>query len=227
MKSIVVVEDDPTLAEVLELHLQADGYDVRTADDGITGLARCAESLPDLVLLDVMLPEKSGLEVCVELRKRFGSLPGIIMLTALGTEADIVCGLDAGADDYVVKPIRPRELLARVRSLSRRLAKTGDATTTFGRLVIDPDARAVRVDGQQLKLTATEFELLQCLSRAPERVFSRAELLHDIFDTEHAGYARNVDCHVTRVRRKLEAAGLSPTPIETVHGTGYRFVPPC
>lgn len=226
MKDIVLVEDDSTLAEVLELHLAADGYTVRRAEDGLAGLDRCNESKPDLVLLDVMLPKKSGLEVCVELRRRFGPLPGIIMLTALGTEADVVCGLDAGADDYVVKPIRPRELLARVRSLARRLSTTGEAVVDHGRLVIDPDSRTVRVDGQVIRLTATEFELLHCLAREPEKVMSRADLLRRIFDTEHAGYARNVDCHVTRVRRKLEAAGLAKTPIETVHGTGYRFVKP-
>lgn len=228
MKDIVIVEDDATLAEVLDMHLAAEGYRVRRADDGELALRVCEESRPDLVLLDVMLPKKTGLEVCAELRRRYGPLPGIVMLTALGSEADVVCGLDAGADDYVVKPIRPRELLARVRSLTRRLGiPETTSTLAFGSLSIDPSARSVRVGDTSVKLTATEFELLQCLASKPNHVFARSDLLQRVFDTNHAGYARNVDCHVTRVRRKLESAGLEGSPIETVHGTGYRFVPPC
>lgn len=227
MKDIVIVEDDPTLADVLDMHLVAEGYRVRRADDGEVALAVCEQALPDLVLLDVMLPKKTGLEVCAELRRLYGPLPGIVMLTALGSEADIVCGLDAGADDYVVKPIRPRELLARVRSLVRRLSGPESTNAlSFGPLSIEEATRVVRVSNNVVKLTATEFELLHCLAREPNRVFSRLELLEKVFDTTHAGYARNVDCHVTRVRRKLEQAGLT-SPIETVHGSGYRFVPPC
>jgi DNA-binding response OmpR family regulator len=226
---IVLVEDDRTLAEVIAMQLVAEGFSVRTAEDGEAGLARCAESLPDLVLLDVMLPKQSGLEVCVELRRRYGPLPGVVMLTALGSETDVVCGLEAGADDYVVKPIRPRELLARVRSLARRLgaAPTPSRVLVFGAMRIDSASRVLTIGGELVRLTATEWELLQCLVNATPNVLSRADLLRKVFDTSHAGYARNVDCHVTRLRRKLEGAGLSPAPIETVHGTGYRFVPPC
>jgi len=151
------------------------------------------------------------------------------MLTALGSEADVVCGLDAGADDYVVKPIRPRELVARVRSLTRRMGVVSAAAQliVFGTLRIDPQARNVLVKDTVVRLTATEWELLHCLAVESPRVLSRNDLLQRVFDTTHAGYARNVDCHVTRVRRKLEAAGLEHAPIETVHGAGYRFVPPC
>ncbi len=228
MTDVLVVEDDPTLGDVLDMHLAAEGYRVRRAEDGEAALARCAEARPDVVLLDVMLPKLSGLDVCTELRARYGPQPGIVMLTALGSEADVVCGLDAGADDYVVKPIRPRELLARVRSLARRLgADVGTAQLTYGPLVIDMAARAVSVSSRPVKLTTTELEIFADLAREPLRVCSRADLLQRVFDTNHAGYARNVDCHVTRLRRKLEAAGLTPAPIETVHGAGYRFVPPC
>ena len=224
---IVLVEDDATLAEVIEMHLVAEGFSVRTAFDGESALARCDECKPDLVLLDVMLPKKNGLEVCAELRRKYGPLPGVVMLTALGSESDVVCGLDAGADDYVVKPIRPRELLARVRSLLRRMgAGTESTEVTFGPLRIDAAARQVRVGDKAIKLTATEWDVFRCLSAEPKKVLSRTDLLQRVFDTTHAGYARNVDCHVTRLRRKLEAAGLKPAPIETVHGTGYRFVPP-
>jgi DNA-binding response OmpR family regulator len=232
--SIVLVEDDPVLAEVMEMHLVAAGFRVHTACDGEAGLAACAHERPDLVLLDVMLPKKTGIEVCMELRKTYGPqpgvvMPGVVMLTALGSEADVVCGLDAGADDYVVKPVRPRELLARVRSLARRMVGTTPAARAkaFGPLCVDREARSVEVRGAPVKLTATEFELLAFLSGEPRKVFSRQELLAQVFDTSHAGYARNVDCHVTRLRRKLEAAGLDPAPVETVHGAGYRFVPPC
>ena len=226
---IVLVEDDATLAEVLAMHLVAEGFSVRTAEDGEAALERCAEARPNLVLLDVMLPKKSGLEVCAELRKRYGSSTGVVMLTALGSEAEVVCGLDAGADDYVVKPIRPRELLARVRSLTRRMGLALPSATplAFGTLRIDPGTRGVTVGDTPVKLTATEWELLHCLAVESPRVLSRRDLLQRVFDTAHAGYARNVDCHVTRVRRKLEAAGLEPAPIETMHGAGYRFVPPC
>ena len=226
---IVLVEDDPVLAEVLAMHLADGGFTVRTAADGEAALARCAEARPDLVLLDVMLPKKSGIEVCVALRRAYGALPGVVMLTALGSEADVVCGLDAGADDYVVKPVRPRELLARVRSLGRRLSAVPSAARELvhGALRIDVEARTARVGEGALRLTATEWELLHCLAAQPQRVLTRAELLQRVFDTSHAGYARNVDCHVTRLRRKLEGAGLSPSPVETVHGAGYRFVPPC
>ncbi len=225
---IVLVEDDRTLAEVIAMQLTAEGYTVRSVDDGEAGLAACAASLPDLVLLDVMLPKKGGLEVCAELRRLYGPSPGVVMLTALGAEADVVCGLEAGADDYVVKPIRPRELVARVRSLSRRLgAPAPSRVLTFGAMTLDPASRRLTVAGEPVRLTATEWDLLQCLVTSAPNVLSRSDLLQRVFDTQHAGYARNVDCHVTRLRRKLEVAGLSPTPIETVHGAGYRFAPPC
>lgn len=228
MKEVLLVEDDATLADVLDMHLAAEGYLVRRAVDGEQALEACAASRPEVVLLDVMLPRRNGLEVCTELRRRYGQTPGVVMLTALGSEVDVVCGLDAGADDYVVKPIRPKELLARVRSVARRLGV--DATSrelSFGPLVLDVASRAMTVSGQPVRLTATEYELLVCLACAPGRVWSRRELLERVFDTTHTGYARNVDCHVTRVRRKLEVAGLAVSPIETVHGAGYRFTPPC
>ncbi len=225
---LLLVEDDETLSEVLALHLEAAGYAVRAVEDGAGALASCEEARPDVVLLDVMLPGKSGIEVCQELRARYGARMGVVILTALGSEPDVVVGLDAGADDYVVKPIRPRELIARLRSLTRRLTlapASESRALVFGPLRVDEDKRELDVRGVPIHLTATEWDLLSCLVREPKRVFSRAALLERVFDTTHRGYARNVDCHVARLRRKLEAAKVVGA-IETVHGAGYRFVPP-
>lgn len=227
---LLLVEDDETLSGVLALHLEAAGYAVRAVEDGALALASCEAAKPDVVLLDVMLPGRSGIEVCQELRARYGARMGVVILTALGSEPDVVVGLDAGADDYVVKPIRPRELIARLRSLTRRLTLApGGASASralvFGPLRIDEDKRELDVRGAPIHLTATEWDLLSCLVQEPRRVFSRAALLERVFDTTHRGYARNVDCHVARLRRKLEAAKVVGA-IETVHGAGYRFVPP-
>ncbi len=226
---VLLVEDDETLREVLSLHLAAEGYRITTAASGREALTRCESATPDLVLLDVMLPELSGLAVCAELRRRYGGRLGVVMLTALGGEPDVVCGFDVGADDYVVKPVRPRELVARLRSLARRLGASlrEVAPLTFGRLTVQTESREVSVDAAPVRLTATEWELFSCLVAEPRRVLSRAQLLEKVFDTTHRGYARNVDCHITRLRRKLEAGGLQDVVIETVHGAGYRFVPPC
>jgi DNA-binding response OmpR family regulator len=191
-----------------------------------------------VVVLDLMLPGRSGLEVCRELRARYAPTPGVVMITARGSEADMVTGLDAGADDYVVKPFAPRVLIARVAALFRRLgappastrwrAVAGEreregAGEREGEIEIDGDGRRATVGGVPLALTPTELALLAVLVAAPGRVFTRRELLERVFATHHDGYARNVDCHVTRLRRKLEAAGLSPAPIHGVRGAGYRL----
>jgi DNA-binding response OmpR family regulator len=224
---VLIVEDDDALREVLRIHLSADGLAVRAAPDGEIALAMCDERRPAVAVLDVMLPGRSGLEVCVALRERFDPSPGVLVLTARGDEADVLLGFDSGADDYVLKPCRPREVVARVRALLRRVEPHHDGAheeaIVHGPLRIIPAQRAALVDGRPLRLTATELDLLALVARHPSRIFTRVELLEAVWRTKHAGYARNVDCHVARLRRKLEAAGLGPAAIETVHGAGYRF----
>jgi DNA-binding response OmpR family regulator len=241
---LLIVEDDAALRDVLAMHLGAEpGFRVRLVEDGEEALAACVEKLPDVVLLDVMLPKRSGLEVCAALRALYHPSPGVVMVTARDSELDVILGFEVGADDYVIKPCRPREVVARVRAVARRLdherpraasgspgeSADGDradearALIQRGALRIDRSARRVSVGERLVKLTPTEFQLLCFLAGDPERVFSRMQLLEEVFDCTHEGYARNVDCHVTRLRKKLESAGLAPAPIRTVHGHGYCF----
>jgi DNA-binding response OmpR family regulator len=238
---VLIVEDDPALGEVMAVHLAAEGWDLRRVADGEAALEACAERLPDLVVLDVMLPKRSGLEVCAALRALYHPSPGVVMVTARDTELDVILGFEVGADDYVLKPFRPRELVARARALNRRLGRATAAllagplvapaklpvrtanVVAHGDLQIDGDARRATVGGQVLRLTPTEFELLLLLARTPDRAWSRKELLEQVFDSTHEGYSRNVDSHVMRLRKKIEMAGLRPAPIRTVQGTGYRF----
>jgi DNA-binding response OmpR family regulator len=225
---VLVVEDDAALREVLRIHLAADGFTVRAAPDGETALAMCDERCPAVAVLDVMLPGRSGLEVCVALRRRFDPSPGVLVLTARGDEADVLLGFDLGADDYVLKPCRPREVVARVRALLRRASPRPeqDEVIARGPLRIVPAEHAAFAGDRRIRLTATELALLALVARHPERTFSRVELLETVWQTKHSGYARNVDCHVARLRRKLDAEGLGPLVIETVHGLGYRFHEP-
>lgn len=222
--SVLLVEDDAPLAHALSVNLAAEGWSVRTAHTGASALEALRASVPDVVLLDRMLPDGDGLSLCGALRDARPT-PGLIVLTARASEADVVLGLDEGADDYVVKPCRPRELVARVRAVLRRRAPaTGPSDViTLGTLRIDSVRRQAWVGNHELVLTPTEHELLVVLTREPGRVYARIELLSAVFDSTHAGYARNVDCHVARLRRKLTAAGLEPNPIKTMHRMGYRF----
>jgi DNA-binding response OmpR family regulator len=229
---ILVVEDDTALREVMKFHLEAEGWSVREAGDGDAALEAAAQAMPDLVVLDIMIPKRTGLEVCTELRARFSPSPGVVMVTAKDGEVDVIMGFDAGADDYVIKPFRPRELVARVKALARRLQTMperrapGAAPNVIlrGALRLECDAKRALVDKKPLKLTPTEYALLELLAKTPDKAYSRMELLKEVWDSQLNAYARNVDCHVTRLRRKLEAAGLTPIPIETVHGTGYAFI---
>jgi DNA-binding response OmpR family regulator len=234
---VLIVEDDPGARAVLAHHLAGQGWSVRVAPDGEAALAEAAARAPDVVVLDVMLPGVSGIEVCAALRERLDPSPGVLILTARDGEADLLLAFDSGADDYVVKPCRPREVVARLRALARRVGRRDSerprrperapaeepAMLRHGALRVDTRARRAFVGEQALHLTPTELELLVLFASEPERSYSRLELLKDVWDSTHPGYARNVDCHVARLRRKLAAAGLKPTPIETVHGTGYRF----
>ena len=231
-RSILVVEDDDALRDVLVMTLSDEGFEVRAVGDGEAALAACAERLPELVVLDVMLPGRSGIEVCGLLRRTYAPSPGVVMVSARGAELDVVLGLEVGADDYVLKPCRPRELVARVHAVARRLGPPAGAAAsgredviTRGDLRIDELERRVRVHDTELSLTPSEFELLVFLARHPGRVFTRLGLLEQVFDTSLEAYSRNVDSHVARIRKKIEQAGMN-APIRTVHGVGYAFDEP-
>jgi len=221
---IVVVEDDPDLLEVLRETFVREGYEVLTAEDGLVGLGLIREVRPDLVCLDVMMPGMDGIEVCRELRAD-QSLKGllVLMLTAKGEESDVVLGLGIGADDYVVKPARPKELVARVRALLRRrsIEAAGGSTSVLrvGSLDVDEERFEVRVDGVAVQFTPTEFHILQALAKKPGRVFRRSELLEQATGGSFSE-ERTVDAHVRSIRKKLgENAGI----VQTVRGRGYRI----
>ncbi|MFN0250578.1 MAG: response regulator [Kofleriaceae bacterium] len=227
---VLLVEDDDALREVTAGHLARAGYDVEAVADGEAALEAARRERPAVVVLDLMLPKLPGLEVCRALRSQFDPSPGVVMVTARGSEADMVIGLDAGADDYVVKPFAPPILLARLAALIRRLRDTQPAranpVTSWNDIAIDQQARRATVRGKPITLTPTELAVLSRLCAEPGVVLSRKQLLEEVFGTTHDGYARNVDCHITRLRRKLESAGLEPAPIHTVHGAGYRLGDP-
>ena len=231
MESVLVVDDDRHIAELLQLHLEREGFRVGVVHDGITAVERITEERPALVVLDVMLPGKNGLEVCQAVRRLEGPQPIVLILTARSEEADAVTGLEVGADDYVRKPFGIRELVSRVKALLRRSHRDAQpaampAEVKHGPLAIDRSRHSVTWDGQPITLTATEFNLLHHLASSPGLVLSREHLLRTVWGYHHDGYQRTVDSHITRVRRKLESAGAAPTMIVTVHGVGYRFEPP-
>jgi two-component system response regulator ResD len=224
MASVLIVEDDGAIAALVRDHLVRAGHDVTLASDGDEALTQAEASRPDLVVLDVMLPGRSGLEVCSALRRRPPPQPVVLMLTARQSEDDAVAGFEAGADDYVRKPFGVMELVRRVEALlvlGRRRASA--PRLTIGALAIDLDARAVTVRGKPVHLTPKELDLLAHLAQRPGTLIDRETLLGEVWGYRHAGYARTVDSHVTRVRKKLAAAGLAGELITTVHGSGYRF----
>nr|WP_211177174.1 response regulator transcription factor [Pseudonocardia acidicola] len=220
----MVVDDDTTVRDVVGRYLGDAGYHVDLAADGPTGLRAAQERHPDVIVLDLMLPGLSGLEVCRALR-RSGEHPLIVMLTALGEEDDRVLGLELGADDYVTKPFSPRELVLRVGSVLRR-SRPGDegaaAVLTDGELQVDPAARRAVLAGTQLVLTSREFELLAYLMAHPGRAFTRAELLAEVWGWEF-GDQSTVTVHVRRLREKIELDPTRPRRIATIWGTGYRY----
>lgn len=224
-KSIVVIEDEPDILEVLSYNLTREGYQVRTAEDGETGLALVRQHAPDLVLLDVMLPGRDGLEVCRELKSDAvtADVP-VIMVTAKGEESDVVLGLGLGADDYITKPFSPRELVARVRAVLRRgqVQAAGEASQRVVRngVVIDMERHQVAVDGDDVVFTATEMRLLHFLASHPGRVFTRDHLLSRVIGEHAVVIDRNIDVHVRAIRKKL---GGHRALIETIRGVGYRF----
>ena len=222
---VLLVEDDATVRDVVTRYLGEAGYEVTEAVDGRAGLQSTRDRLPDVVVLDLMLPGMSGLDVCRALRRDHERLP-ILMLTALGEERDRVRGLELGADDYVTKPFSPRELVLRVGSVLRRL---GAPSSDSGQLVdgdlrLDPGARRARLGGRELSLTGREFDLLAFLLAHPGRAFTRAELLAQVWSWEF-GDQSTVTVHVRRLREKIEIDPTQPKRIATIWGTGYRYDP--
>jgi DNA-binding response OmpR family regulator len=222
---VLIVEDDRTVAEVVTRYLEREGFVVESVGDGNEALARADAQLPDLVVLDIMLPGLDGLEVCRRLRSR-APIP-VVMLTARGSEEDRVLGLELGADDYVSKPFSPRELTARVKAVLRRarspLGEVDNAgTVEYDGLQIDFGAREARVRGELATLTAREFELLAFLVRRPRQVFRRDELLEHVWGYTY-GDTSTVTVHIRRLREKIEDDPSTPRRITTVWGVGYRF----
>ena len=224
MTSILVVEDELRIAGLVRDYLEHAGFDVVVATDGDAALSSARGSRPDLVVLDLGLPGRDGLDVTRELR-RSSNVP-IVMLTARGDEADRIVGLELGADDYIVKPFSPKELVARVRAVLRRTAGGGLGSREVLRAAgveVDLPRMRVTVEGRRVELTPTEFDLLATLVREPGRVFTRGQLLDAIRGVAFESYERAVDAHVKNLRKKIEQAPGAPRYILTVHGIGYRF----
>jgi DNA-binding response OmpR family regulator len=227
MPTILIVEDERNLCDLIRDNLQEQGYQVLQAFDGPSALTMARETVPDLVILDIMLPGMDGLEVCRRLRQ--GSIVPILMLTARAEEIDRVLGLELGADDYLTKPFSMRELKARVRALLRRVEMmqttdvSADQVVTSAGLYLDPTSYETRLDDQAIDLTPKEFSLLYLLVRHPGRVFSRAYLLDEIWGYEAAAYDRTVDTHIYRLRQKLGTESEIAQRIVAVRGIGYKF----
>lgn len=217
---ILVVDDDLALAEMIGIVLGSEGFDVATCSDGVQALDVFHQENPDLILLDVMLPGMDGIEICTRIRKE-SDVP-IVMLTARTDTADVVAGLEAGADDYVPKPFKPKELVARVRARLRGREEAVDERLVLGDLVIDVSGHTIHRGGEEILLTPLEFDLLVALGRAPWRVFSREELLEKVWGYRHAADTRLVNVHVQRLRSKIERDPEKPEVVITVRGVGYR-----
>jgi two-component system, OmpR family, response regulator MtrA len=217
---VLVVDDDAALAEMLSIVLRNEGFDSRLCWSGDRALAEFRDYRPDVVLLDLMLPGKDGIDVCREIRAESG-VP-IVMLTAKSDTVDIVVGLESGADDYVVKPFKPKELVARIRARVRRFEEPGPEALTIGDLAIDVAGHVVSRDGEPIGLTPLEFDLLVALARKPWQVFTREVLLEQVWGYRHAADTRLVNVHVQRLRAKVEHDVEKPEIVMTVRGVGYK-----
>jgi two-component system phosphate regulon response regulator PhoB len=225
-KKILIVEDESDLVKLLKHNLEKEGFRVNYATDGSVALAEARRDPPDLVILDLMLPGLDGLEVCRQFRRneRFARTP-VLILSARGEEADRVVGLELGADDYVTKPFSTREMIARVRALLRRNEPVGTQPSKVlrGDMVIDPAAHSVTVSGRAVELSALEFRLLHYLAAHPGMVFSRNQLLDNVWGNDRTVTPRSVDVYIRRIREKIEHQPQDPAYVQTVHGVGYRF----
>jgi two-component system, OmpR family, response regulator MtrA len=217
---VLIVDDDPALAEMLAIVLAGEGFDSRVCERGDRALDTFRDYQPDVMLLDIMLPGKDGIEVCREVRAESG-VP-IVMLTARSDTVDVVVGLESGADDYVVKPFKPKELVARIRARVRRTAPDGSERLTIGDVEIDVAGHRVVRGDEELALTPLEFDLLTCLARRPRQVFTREQLLEQVWGYRHASDTRLVNVHVQRLRSKIEHDPENPAIVVTVRGVGYR-----
>ncbi|PID24990.1 response regulator transcription factor [Sporosarcina sp. P7] len=229
MKKVLVVEDEQSIATLLQYNLEQAGYTVCIARDGNTAISMTLSEEPDLLLLDIMLPGMDGMDVCKKLRQEKIHTP-ILMLTAKGDEFDKVLGLELGADDYLTKPFSPREVLARVKAILRRIElqnstqeKVLETELSHGRLLVYPDRIEAFLDGSPLELTPKEFELLLYLMRHSGKVLHREQLLNAIWNYDYTGDSRIVDVHISHLREKIERDTKSPVYIKTVRGFGYKF----
>ncbi|MCS1351603.1 response regulator transcription factor [Mechercharimyces sp. CAU 1602] len=233
MKRILVVDDEPSIVKLVQFNLEKEGYKVDIATDGSTALEMAKNQDPDLVVLDLMLPQMDGLEVCRRLRQEKHYMP-ILMLTAKNEEFDRVLGLELGADDYMTKPFSPRELLARIKAIFRRVeavhapvsAESKEECIHIGELMILPEGYEAKLDGELLELTPKEFELLLFMARSKGRVLSRDQLLNAVWNYDFVGDSRIVDVHVSHLREKIEKDTRKPIYIKTVRGIGYKFEGP-
>lgn len=227
--TVLVVEDETSFVEALKVGLKREGFRVEVARDGEAALSMFDAVRPDVILLDLMLPKMSGIDVCRELRKR--SLVPIIMVTAKGAEIDTVVGLEVGADDYVTKPYRLRELVARMRAVMRRVpqdrgGELGASTLVVGDVVLDPAQHEVVVRGEGVTLPLKEFELLHLLLANAGRVVARETLIDRVWGTDYVGDTKTLDVHIKRLRAKVESDPANPTRIVTIRGLGYKFEKP-
>ena len=220
---VLVVDDDAALAEMLGIVLRGEGFDPVFCGDGAEALGAFRDSKPDLVLLDLMLPGRDGIDVCRSIRAESGT--PIVMLTAKSDTVDVVVGLESGADDYIVKPFKPKELVARIRARIRRNDDAPASTLIVGDLEIDVTGHTVRRNGEVLSLTPLEFDLLTCLARKPGQVFTREVLLQEVWGYRHAAEPRLVNVHVQRLRAKVERDPERPEIVLTVRGVGYKAGP--
>ena len=221
---ILVVDDDAALAEMLTIVLEAEGFEPLVVGDGLEALPRLREFQPDLVLLDLMLPGMNGIDVCRALRAE--STVPVVMLTAKSDTVDVVLGLESGADDYMVKPFKPKELIARVRARLRRQVDEPSENLTIGEVEIDVPGHQVTRGGEPIALTPLEFDLLVALARKPRQVFTREVLLEQVWGYRHAADTRLVNVHVQRLRAKIERDPDNPEVVLTVRGVGYKAGPP-
>ena len=225
-EKILVVDDDPAIRNLIHRFLSQQGYQVESGEDGQTGLELFEQLNPDLVVLDVNLPDTTGYKLCQEMQRRTGVF--VLMLTSRTDEADKMKGFAEGADDYITKPFSLVEIGARVAAILRRVREKKHPpepqSRVFGKLAIDPVRREVILAGQMVALTALEFDLLYCLASKPGRVWRRSELLQEVWDYEYVGADRVVDVHIGQIRRKIEPDGNQNSMIQTVRGVGYKFV---
>lgn len=226
MKQILLVEDDSDIASLLRLNLEDEGYAITHEADGARALERIDQAHWDAVILDLMLPNVDGLEICRRIRQLTRYLP-IIIISARSSETDRITGLETGADDYLAKPFSVQELIARIKALFRRQQAMGQAQTSgtisAHGLTLDPLARSVRLHGKEVDLTPREFELLWFFARHPGEVFSRLALLEQVWGYQHEGYEHTVNTHINRLRIKIEKDAAEPEIIRTVWGKGYKF----